>query len=227
MKTDIHFVLDRSGSMWDILNDTIGGFNQFVSSQQDDPNGECYLNLYQFDHEYQIVYQNKNIKEVELLNKETFQPRGNTALLDAIGRTISSIPYKKLENKNIEKNIENNNNENDNDKDKDKIIFVILTDGEENSSKEFSYNTISKMIEEREKDGWEFVFLGANQDAIKTAGGLGIKQNSAMTYAQTPQNVRACFNSLSSAISRTRSCEYTKINFSDLERMESLEQNTE
>jgi len=225
MKTDIHFVLDRSGSMWDILNDTIGGFNQFVSSQQDDPNGECYLNLYQFDHEYQIVYQNKNIKEVELLNKETFQPRGNTALLDAIGRTISSIPYKKLENNNIE----NNNNENDNDKgkDKDKIIFVILTDGEENSSKEFSYNTISKMIEEREKDGWEFVFLGANQDAIKTAGGLGIKQNSAMTYAQTPQNVRACFNSLSSAISRTRSCEYTKINFSDLERMESLEQNTE
>ena len=141
MKTDIHFVLDRSGSMWDILNDTIGGFNQFVSSQQDDPNGECYLNLYQFDHEYQIVYQNKNIKEVELLNKETFQPRGNTALLDAIGRTISSIPNKKLENNNIE----NNNNENDNNK--DKIIFVILTDGEENSSKEFSYNTISKMIE--------------------------------------------------------------------------------
>jgi len=203
MNTHIHFVLDRSGSMWQTLTDTIGGFNQFLSSQKKDPNGECFFNLYQFDHEYQIVYQNKNIQEVEELTDKTFEPRGQTALYDAIGRTISCVPS-------VEK--ETNN-----------IIIVILTDGEENSSKEFNYKTIADMIEQKENDGWKFVFLGANQDAIKTAANIGIKQNSAMTYSQTPQNVRACFNGLSSAISRSRSGISDNIKFSKTERMKSFE----
>ena len=203
MTTQIHFVLDRSGSMWEVMLDTIGGFNAFLEGQQADQNGKCFMNLYQFDHEYQIVYQNVPIKEVELLNKETFVPRGQTSLLDAIGRTISCV---KLEGEDDIKN-----------------IVVILTDGHENSSQEFDYKTISKMIEEKEKAGWEFVFLGANQDAIKTAGGLGIKKNSAMTYAQTPQNMRACFNGLSNAISRTRSGENSNVIFTPKERTESLD----
>ena len=198
MTTQIHFVLDRSGSMWDILNDTIGGFNTFLQGQQNDQNGECFMNLYQFDHEYQVTYQNIPVKEVEMLNKDTFVPRGQTALLDAIGRTISCV---KTEGQTDTKN-----------------IIVILTDGYENSSNEFSYKSISKMIDEKEKVGWEFVFLGANQDAIKTAAGLGIKQNSAMTYAQTPQNMKACFSGLSSAISRARSGEDNNICFTQEER---------
>ena len=201
--TQIHFVLDRSGSMWDVLMDTIGGFNTFLQGQQTDQNGECFMSLYQFDHEYQIVYQNVPVKEVELLNKETFVPRGQTSLLDAIGRTISCV---KVDGQTETKN-----------------IVVILTDGHENSSQEFNYKTISKMIEEKEKVGWEFVFLGANQDAIKTAGGLGIKKNSAMTYAQTPQNMRACFNGLSNAISRTRSGETANVSFTPKERTDSHE----
>ena len=196
-RTNIHFVLDRSGSMWETLNDTIGGFNTFVESQKQDVNGECTMSLHQFDHEYETIYTNKPITEVDLLNTKTFVPRGQTALVDAIGRTISNASSST---------------------DDVKIIVVILTDGEENSSKEFRYDTISKMIQGKEKDGWEFVFLGANQDAIKTAAGLGIKQNSAMTYNQTPQNVRACFSGLSSAISRARSGADNDICFTQEER---------
>ena len=198
MTTQIHFVLDRSGSMWEIIGDTIGGFNTFLQAQQNDQNGECFMNLYQFDHEYQVTYQNVPVKEAELLNKESYVPRGQTALLDAIGCTISCV---KVDGQTDTKN-----------------IVVILTDGHENSSKEFNYKTISKMIEEKEKAGWEFVFLGANQDAIKTAAGLGIKKNSAMTYAQTPQNMRACFSGLSNAISRARSGETESISFTQEER---------
>ena len=201
MTTQIHFVLDRSGSMWDILGDTIGGFNTFLQSQQTDQNGQCFMNLYQFDHEYQVTYQNLPIKEAPFLTTDTFIPRGQTALLDAIGRTISCV---KVDNQTETKN-----------------IVVILTDGYENSSSEFNYKTISNMIMEKEKSGWEFVFLGANQDAIKTAAGLGIKKNSAMTYAQTPQNMKACFSGLSNAISRTRSGETENISFTQEERTNS------
>ena len=198
--TNIHFVLDRSGSMWETLNDTIGGFNSFVESQKKDGNGECTMSLHQFDHEYETIYTNKPINEVDLLTTQTFVPRGQTALVDAIGRTISNASSSTDEVKNI---------------------VVILTDGEENSSKEYKYDSISKMIQRKEKDGWDFVFLGANQDAIKTAAGLGIKQNSAMTYSQTPQNVRACFSGLSSAISRARSGEEKDVNFTSTERTQS------
>ena len=194
--TQIHFILDRSGSMYEILNDTIGGFNSFIQSQKNDQNGECFMNLYQFDHEYTVSYQNKSIKEVEMLNEDTFIPRGRTALLDAIGRTINCVS--------IDKEINN--------------IVVILTDGQENSSREFTYKQITKMIKKKENIGWKFVFLGANQDAIETAAGLGINQNSAMTYSQTPHNVNACFRGLSDAISRTRSGEDEEITFTENER---------
>jgi len=209
MNTYIHFVLDRSGSMWETLTDTIGGFNSFINSQKNDENGECYMSLYQFDHEYEIVYQNKEIKDVEILTEQTFIPRGQTALLDAIGRTIICID-RCLSNSENSENSENSN-----------IIVVILTDGYENSSKEFTHSKITKMIDSKNKNGWKFVFLGADQDAIKTATTLGINQNSAMTYAQTPQNVRACFSGLSSAVMRARSGESSNICFTEDERMNS------
>jgi hypothetical protein len=194
-QTDIHFVLDRSGSMWDCKGDTMGGFNSFLASQREDPSGECCMSLHQFDHEYITTYANKSMMDVENLTDETFVPRGQTALLDAIGRTIKEIsdsPSKK--------------------------IIVILTDGEENSSREYTYKHISDLISMKEKDGWQFMFLGANQDAIQTASGLGIRAGGAMTYAQTPQNVDACFRGLSSAISRNRSGEDKSVAFSAAER---------
>ena len=199
--TRIFFILDRSGSMWETLNDTIGGFNTFVSSQQKDNNGKCFLSLYQFDHEYNIVYENKLIDDVEFLTDKTFVPRGQTSLLDAIGRTINSI------------SASDNNSSNN--------IIVILTDGYENSSKEFDNTEISNMIKLKENDGWKFVFLAANQDAVLTASNLGIKRNSAMTYSQTPENVRSCFNGLSEAISRTRTGEDDDVTFTNAERYNS------
>lgn len=206
MDINIHFILDRSGSMWETLNDTIGGFNSFIHSQKKQlVNGEqkCLMSLYQFDHEYNILYKNREISNVNELNTETFVPRGQTALIDAIGRTISEI------------------SEENNSKNKNKIIVVILTDGMENCSKEFKHKKVMEMIKIKEKEGWQFVFLAANQDAIETAGNLGINRKSAMTYAQTPQNVRACFNGLSDAVWRTRTGDSNGVEFTPQERQSS------
>lgn len=197
-ETNIHFLLDRSGSMYDCLTDTIGGFNSFITSQRDDNSDDCYMSFYMFDHKYEIVYLNKPIRDVQELNTTTFVPRGQTALFDAIGQTISSV------------NAMNNENVN--------VIVVILTDGQENSSTEFSSSKIKQLISDKEKEGWKFVFLGANQDAITTAGYLGIQKGSAMTYAQTSNGVRNTFKSLSSAVSRARRGAEV-VNFTDQERI--------
>ena len=201
--THIHFLLDRSGSMYDCLNDTIGGFNSFVKSQQEDTcSGHCFMSFYQFDHEYQIVYLNKPIQQVEFLNKLTFQPRGQTALIDAIGQTICSV------------------NASSSEYDNTNIIVVILTDGQENASTEFQHSKIKDMITEKEHRGWKFIFLGANQDAINTASNFGIQRQSALTYAQTPNGVRNTFQSLSSAVTRARNGSQP-IAFTDQERFDS------
>lgn len=198
----IHFLLDRSGSMWDCLDDTIGGFNSFVKSQQEDTSGHCFMSFYQFDHEYQIVYLNKPIREVEYLTSQTFEPRGQTALIDAIGQTISSVNARSVDN------------------DNSTTIIVILTDGQENASKEFQHSKIKDMITEKEQHGWKFVFLGANQDAISTACNLGIRREGALTYAQTPNGVRGTFQSLSSAVTRARHG-HQQVSFTDQERIDS------
>ena len=200
INTYIHFILDRSGSMYEIIHDTIGGFNSFLKQQKDninkdyeiiDNNGNnikqktnIYFSLYQFDHEYRISYENKNITEVEELNYDTFIPRGQTALFDAIGITVNKI--KKI-------------NEDDN------IIVVILTDGEENCSKKYTKRKINNLITKKRNESIEFVFLGANQDAIESAQNIGISTNSAMTYSANTKNVIACFDGLSAAVERTYS----------------------
>jgi len=201
MTTKIYVVLDKSGSMESCLNDTIGGFNSFVREQKNLKSDSAILSLYQFSNEYLICYENKKIEEVESLTTETFVPNGSTALLDAIGRTINSVTAN----------------------DDDNIIIVIITDGEENASTEFKKSKINEMIQEKKDKGWEFVFLAANQDAIKGAGDLGINQNSALTYSTNASS--EAFEVLSSAISRTRSTpvkECKKVNFTPEERSKSL-----
>jgi len=184
--THIHFILDRSGSMENCLDDTIGGFNSFIRSQQDNKNGNCSLSLYQFDHEYITVYTNKPIEEVENLDNNTFVPRGNTALHDAIGRTIKTVNEYKYDKK-------------------DKIVIVILTDGFENSSREYNSTTISKLITKYDQlPEWSFVFLAANQNAITAAGSLGISPQSAMQFAQKSGKIHQCYTNLSQAFIRLR-----------------------
>lgn len=190
--TPIYFVLDRSGSMHCCVNDTLGGFNHFVSSQKkDNPNGTMTLVL--FAHDFEVLYENKNIQEVHELDGNIYFPRGSTSLLDAIGSTI-----KKAE------------------KESDIPTIVILTDGEENTSKQFTHLHVKDLIDMKKKEGWNFVFLGANQDAIQVGGNIGIPEESAMTFDQ--ENTLQAFEGLSSAVGRQTSGREEHVTFTGFER---------
>ncbi len=204
--TDITIVLDRSGSMQNIKDDTIGGFNAFLQEQQAVP-GQATLTLVQFDHEYEVIYQAVTLAEVKPLDGRSFIPRGNTALLDAMGRTINSLGERLAAMAESER--------------PEKVIFVVLTDGQENSSQEFNVKQVKYLIEhQRENYAWEFVFLAANQDAIITAKAMGIAQGNALTYAANSAGTSAALSSLSSNMTNYR-CGLTRgVSFSDLDRAE-------
>jgi len=183
---DITVVLDRSGSMQAIRDDAIGSFNAFVAAQRAVP-GEARLTLVQFDDQYERVYEGRTLVEVADLTEQTFVPRGMTALLDAIGRTIARTDERLAAAP----------------AQPDGVIFVILTDGQENASREFQRSQVMSMIGERERDaGWQFIFLGANQDAIAEAGGLGIDAAHAMSY--DPKKMRVASDVMSSKIRKFR-----------------------
>lgn len=204
--TDITIVLDRSGSMESIKNDTIGGFNSFLSDQQK-ADGEGLFTLVQFDDRYEVNCSAINLKDALALNDKTFSPRGSTALLDAIGRTIQSTG-KRLDA--IQE-----------DDKPAKVVFVIITDGFENASKTYNQHTINDMIaHQRDVYLWEFVFLGANQDAISTASGLGINAANAITYAANAAGASAVMDSLSSNLVSYRTGRSKSLAFTDEDRQE-------
>lgn len=179
----IAVVLDRSGSMSAVVRPTIDGFNEFVKKQREVP-GEATLLLAQFDDEYEVVFE-KSLPDVPELTDKTFVPRGTTALYDAIGRTIQNV------GRSLEARPENER--------PSKVIFVIITDGFENASKDFGQAKIKEMIgHQKSVYSWDFVFLGANQDAILTAAGFGIGRGSALTYNSNPTSVTAMSASLGS-----------------------------
>jgi hypothetical protein len=190
--TDITMVLDRSGSMNEIKSDTIGGFNQFLNDQKK-VEGKATFTLVQFDDEYEVIHQGINIQDVPDLTNETFVPRSMTRLFDAIGKTIV-ITGEHLDKMNEE------------DK-PSKVIFVILTDGKENASQEYRDTAeIFNMVKHHtEKYSWEFVFLGAKQDAIAVGTSLGIKAGSSLQYGKTGDGTIKAFASLSTGMSMYRS----------------------
>jgi len=189
--TDITVVLDRSGSMYRVWTDTIVGFNAFLKTQKE-ATGEATFTLVQFDDKYYVHYRGKNIQEVPDLDNETYVPRGGTALLDAIGRTINETGQRLAALAESDR--------------PSKVIFVILTDGEENASKEFRKDKINEMItHQTEKYQWDFVFLGANQDAIKTGSSMGIMAGNSMTYAANSIGTVSAFKTISSTMSSYRS----------------------
>ena len=148
-------IIDRSGSMEAIRSDVIGGFNTFIESQRQVP-GTASVTLVLFDNQYEVAYQNVDLKSVENLTDKTFVPRGTTALLDAVGRTINEVGAR------LAKTDEHDRPE--------KVMVCILTDGMENASKEFSRTKIHEMItHQRDNYQWEFSFLAANQDAFAEA----------------------------------------------------------
>jgi hypothetical protein len=183
--TDITVVLDRSQSMTSIKEEAEGGLNHFIREQQKLP-GYAYFTLINFDTNYEVIYDGVNIQEVE---KCTIEPRGMTALLDAVGRTITETG---LRLSNIEE-----------DKRPGLVVIVIVTDGAENASKEFTKSRIKEMIEKQQSEfSWQFTFLGANQDAFAEAADLGISKNSTMTY--TPDKAQDVFYAASRNVSSMR-----------------------
>lgn len=203
--TDITVVLDRSGSMATVENDTKGGFDKFVQDQKSAP-GDANLTLVQFDTVYEFVHSARPIRDIPPLS---FQPRGGTALLDAIGRAIKQTGERlKLMDESLRPA---------------KVVFVILTDGEENSSQEYSKKQINEMISHQQNAyKWQFVFLGANQDAIKEASDLGINIGNAMTYAHTAKGMNAAFSATSANLAMYRSGVSTTMNYSEKQKEEAV-----
>lgn len=202
--TDITVVLDRSGSMEIIKDDTQGGFDHFVAEQAKLP-GECRLTLVQFDTEYEFVHRGVPIAEVPKL---LLVPRGNTALLDAIGRAINETG-KRLSDLPEEQRPAH-------------VIFAIVTDGQENSSREFSLAKIKEMIQHQtDVYNWRFTYLGANQDAIAEAAKMGIDKGHAMHYAHTGRGAAAAFGGAAKAVVRARSNQ--TMDYTDEERQKADE----
>ena len=181
--TDITMILDRSGSMGSIAPETIDGFNRFLQEQRLLPGRAC-LTLIQFDDLYEVLYVGRDLNEVPNLDYDTFQPRGATALLDAIGMSIRLATSRLLILPPEDRPAQ--------------TIFVILTDGLENASSRFERRLVFDMIRhQRTTNGWTFLFLGANQDAISEAGSLGIPEGAAMNFESDGRGTRAAFNKVS------------------------------
>lgn len=158
--TDMTIILDRSGSMEPLVADMIGGFNRLLDDQRVLPD-PAVLTLVQFDHEYEVIYSACDVRAAPGLTRETYLPRGTTALLDAMGRTIESTG-RRLAARRVEAR-------------PSRVIVVTMTDGLENASRAYSRDRVFEMItHQRSKYAWEFVFVGANQDAIATADRLGV-----------------------------------------------------
>ena len=208
-KTHIAVVVDRSGSITSIRSDTIGGFNTFLRDQQAEP-GEATLSLVLFDHEYQPVYTMRPLAEVPELTTETYVPRGNTALLDAIGRTINETGAALAAIPEAER--------------PGRVVFVIITDGHENSSREFNRYRVLEMIRHQsDVYGWQFVFLGANQDAIVEAGSIGIKAANAVSYTASSVGVANVIRHTSDNLrSYRRTGVAADVGFSEHQRSEAM-----
>jgi hypothetical protein len=188
---EIIVILDRSGSMASIANDAIGGFNTFLKAQQDDP-APSTITLVLFDDQYEVVHSRLPAAAVPALTAKTFVPRGGTALLDAIGRSISDLEKRLLNLPKAEQ--------------PDKVIIAILTDGEENSSREWTWARLSDLISIcRDQRQWEFIFLAANQDAIASAGRMNIAAKDAVAFAPTAQGTSDAFDSMTEEVTQRKS----------------------
>ena len=189
-KTELVFILDRSGSMGDLESDTIGGFNSMLMKQQAEP-GDCRITTVLFDDRCEILHDRIDIKAVGAIDGRDYFVRGSTALLDTVGKTIDKIG-------NAQKNTSEEYRA-------DKVLFVITTDGMENASREYSYKKIKSMIErQKTKYGWEFIFLGANIDAEEFAGRFGIERSRAQNFHNDEEGIELNYRIVSDTVGSFR-----------------------
>lgn len=188
--TEIVFILDRSGSMAGLEDDTIGGFNAMIEKQKNEE-GEAYVSTILFDNYIEVIHDRVDIRKVRPMTRRDYYVRGCTALLDAVGRTIRHIG-----------NVHKYAREEDRP---EKTLFVITTDGMENASREYSYERVRRMIEhEKEKYGWEFIFLGANIDAAREAARFGITEDRAVNYHADSVGTAVIYEAVSEAVCNVR-----------------------
>lgn len=183
-------IIDRSGSMSGLEQKTIEGFNHFLKGQRE-VKGDVEVNTVLFDDQFEILHNKLPIQHVPAMTHEQYFTRGSTALLDAIGRSIHHIETRITH---AEKRLA------------DKIIFLIITDGMENSSRQYSFEIIRSLIKKHTKnDGWEFIFMGANMDAVKEAARYGIHANRSMNYRATEKGVEHVYRSANIMATKIRS----------------------
>lgn len=192
MLTELVFILDRSGSMCGLEADTIGGFNSMIEKQKKEA-GDVYVSTVLFDHETEVVHDRLPLERVEKMTDKEYYVRGCTALLDAVGDAIRHIG-------NIHKYARREDVP-------DNTMFVIITDGMENASYKYDREQVKNMIErQKNKYGWEFIFLGANIDAVETAGGIGIAPEMAVNYNCDSQGTQLNYEVISDAVYAMRDC---------------------
>ena len=189
---ELVFILDRSGSMGGLESDTIGGYNSVLEKQKKANKGKVFVTTVLFDDKYELLYDRLSIDKIKPITEKEYFVRGSTALLDAIGKTISQVKA-------------NQNYLSKNQKAK-KVLFVIITDGMENASREYNIQAVRNMIEtQKNKENWEFLFLGANIDAISTAKSFGIDSNRAVRYKSDSIGTQNNYKVLNEAILEMRS----------------------
>ena len=192
MKTELVFILDRSGSMAGLESDTIGGFNAMVEKQKREP-GEALVTTVLFDSTWEILHDRLPLEKVPPMTAKDYSVGGCTALLDAVGGAIHHIG-----------NVHKYAREEDRP---EKTLFVITTDGMENASRRYTYDKVRSMIEhEKEKYGWEFLFLGANIDAAREAARFGISADRAANYHADHTGTGVIYEAVSQAVCQVRNC---------------------
>lgn len=187
--SELVFILDRSGSMGGLESDTIDGFNSMLEKQKKEE-GEANVTTVLFDDQVEVIHDRFPITAVKPLTDDDYFVRGSTALLDAIGSTV-----KKIEN--VQKRLPE-------DLRAEKVIFVITTDGEENSSREYTVKMVKKMIAAHQEQGWQFIFMGANMDAVSEAEKLGISRRHAVSYCNDSDGVALNYSAADGVLSKIR-----------------------
>ena len=188
--TELVFILDRSGSMAGLEADTIGGFNAMIEKQKKQ-NGECYVSTVLFDNESEVLHDRVKLSEIKLMTDRDYTVRGCTALIDAIGGAIHHIGnvHKYARAEDVPEN----------------TMFIITTDGMENASRKYTSDRVKMMIErQKEKYGWEFLFIGANIDAVETAARYGIGADRAVNYNADKEGTSIVYESVANVVCNVR-----------------------